>query len=527
MLPETISPKLLDMTHMFIATYAQNPITNHDEVRVETLKFVIKHGHVGVSSEGYAIPNLTELSKLTDMFSPVYAVTVNKNPGTGQWTHPIIAYMPKEISDHFLDTASDLYDSNAVHTLEKFKEQYEFFAAMLPEDYTERDPLMIGFYRKFDDENPMINLGEVGGFASNSEPAPYLKKQSFYKHWESDFGSFSDKVTLFTIRGARVEGQKLYDLDYFTLQTQTGGGLKAHRVVDFSDDETRHRMPLFHILEQLVDSEDFTLPVAILGNSYLLDNVYGISSKRRAPEAPWFSVPRASKTGGVEIEPMNYVLMTPPESQLYELPDPQFFLDLLPEEFTGSNLVALGFVLPEYSNSATLSEILKAHAEQEQEQEQEQESEKKLPPVDELRVKTPFVMCNNPTETITEDMLADANLEPGKVYMFNYSKQKFEEVRMLEDDELGDILSFKSEEAPTPAKAVDETNPEHYQNFSYNTEVIDIAENLSYNAGNAVKYLARATRVDGQTKHENPLTDLRKAKWYVEREIDRLERGNE
>ena len=75
MLPETISPKLLDMTHMFIATHAQNPITNHDEVRVETLKFVIKHGHVGVSSEGYATPNITELTKLTDMFSPVHAVT--------------------------------------------------------------------------------------------------------------------------------------------------------------------------------------------------------------------------------------------------------------------------------------------------------------------------------------------------------------------------------------------------------------------------------------------------------------------
>lgn len=523
MLPETISPKLLDMTHMFIATHGKNPITKHDEVRVETLKFVIKHGHVGVCSEGYATPNVTELTKLTDMFFPVYVVTVNKNPVTNQWTYPVVAYMQEELSDHFLDTASDLYNSHAVHTLEEFKEQYEFFAAMLPEDLAARNPLMIGFFRKFDDENPMINLGEVGGFAFNSEPAPYLKKKSFYKHWESDFGSFSDKIALFTIRGARVEGQKLYDLDYFTLQTQPGGGLKVHRVVDFSDDETRHRMPLFHILEQLVESEDFALPVAVLGDSYLLDNVYGISSNRRAPEAPWFSVPWAGKTGGVETEPMNYINMTPPEYHPYDLPDPEFFLDLLPEEFTGSNLVALGFVLPEYSNSATLSEILKACAEQEQ----EQESEKKLPPVDELRGKTPFVMCNNPTEAITEDMLADANLEPGKVYMFNHSKQKFEEVQMLEDDELGNILSFKPEETPTPAPIMDETNPEHYQNFSYNTEVIDIAENLSYNAGNAVKYLARATRTDGQTKHENPLTDLRKAKWYVEREIDRLERGNE
>lgn len=509
MLPETISPKLLDMTHMFIATYAQNPITNHDEVRVETLKFVIKKGHVGVSSEGYATPNLTELTKLTDMFFPVYVVTVNKNPGTGQWTHPIIAYVQEELSDHFLDTASDLYNSHAVHTLEEFKEQYGFFATMLPEDYAERNPLMIGFFRKFDDENPMINLGEMGGFASNSEPAPYLKKKSFYKHWESDFGSFSDKIALFTIRGARVEGQKLYNLDYFTLETQPDGGLKAHRVVDFSDDETRHRMPLFHILEQLVDSEDFTLPVAILGNSYLLDNVYGISSKRRAPEAPWFSVPWASKTGGVETEPMNYVHMTPPEYQPYDLPEPEFFLDLLPEEFTGSDLVALGFVLPEYSNSATLSEILKNHA--------EQESEKKSSPLDNLQ---PMSRAVTVDETSITKQQNPRDLWDGKVHILNPNTNKHEELKIMTDEQFQN-MTFDTQQ-PDP-----QINPEHYQNFSYNAEVIDIAENLSYNAGNAVKYLARATRIDGQTKHENPLTDLRKAKWYIEREIDRLERGNE
>lgn len=208
MLPETISPQLLDMTHMFIATYGKNPIKNHDEVRVETFKFVIKNGHVGVCSEGYATPNVTELAKLTDMFFPVHAVTVNKNPETNQWTHPTIAYMPEELSDHFLDAASDLYDPTAAFTLEAFAEQYGFFAAMLPEDYAEYNPLMIGFYQKFDSENPFANLGEVGKCAFNKEPAPYLKKKNFYKHWESDFGSFNDKIALFTIRGARVEGQK-------------------------------------------------------------------------------------------------------------------------------------------------------------------------------------------------------------------------------------------------------------------------------------------------------------------------------
>lgn len=112
------------------------------------------------------------------------------------------------------------------------------------------------------------------------------------------------------------------------------------------------------------------------------------------------------------------------------------------------------------------------------------------------------------------------DLWDGKVHILNPNTNKYEELKIMTDEQFQNI-TFDTQQ-PDP-----QINPEHYQNFSYNTEVIDIAENLSYNAGNAVKYLARATRTDGQTKHENPLTDLRKAKWYVEREIDRLERDNE
>ena len=205
----------------------------------------------------------------------------------------------------------------------------------------------------------MASLDEVGTCAFGDKPAPYLKEKNFYEHWQSDFGSFSDKIALFTIRGAQMEGSKLYELDYFTLETQLNGGLKAHKVVDFSDDETRPRMPPYHILKQLVDSEDFKCPMAALANSHLLDNVYGHPPNRRVPEALWFQVPWAARKGGVQVEPMDQVLMTPPNYQLYELPDPQFFLDLLPEEFTDSNLFALGFVVSENRESATLSEILK------------------------------------------------------------------------------------------------------------------------------------------------------------------------
>ena len=59
-------------------------------------------------------------------------------------------------------------------------------------------------------------------------------------------------------------------------------------------------------------------------------------------------------------------------------------------------------------------------------------------------------------------------------------------------------------------------NPQHYQ-FSNNAQVIDITENLSFNLGNTVKYCARAGR-----KTDDPLEDLFKAQFYLNREILRL-----
>ena len=68
---------------------------------------------------------------------------------------------------------------------------------------------------------------------------------------------------------------------------------------------------------------------------------------------------------------------------------------------------------------------------------------------------------------------------------------------------------------------VDAVNhPSHYTLGG--VEVIDAIEawQLGFNTGNAVKYLARA----GKKDPSKTLEDLRKAKWYVEREIARLER---
>ena len=61
-------------------------------------------------------------------------------------------------------------------------------------------------------------------------------------------------------------------------------------------------------------------------------------------------------------------------------------------------------------------------------------------------------------------------------------------------------------------------NPSHYTGFSNGAEVIDITENLNFNRGNAIKYLARAGHKDSASE----LEDLMKARWYVNREIERL-----
>lgn len=61
-------------------------------------------------------------------------------------------------------------------------------------------------------------------------------------------------------------------------------------------------------------------------------------------------------------------------------------------------------------------------------------------------------------------------------------------------------------------------HPAHYaEGWSNGAEVIDITENLSFNLGNVVKYVARAGR-----KTADPIEDLQKAVWYLSRELERL-----
>jgi hypothetical protein len=63
-------------------------------------------------------------------------------------------------------------------------------------------------------------------------------------------------------------------------------------------------------------------------------------------------------------------------------------------------------------------------------------------------------------------------------------------------------------------------HPSHYTDGQI--EVIDFIEDkkLNYHRGNVVKYVARAGKKDPSKEIE----DLKKASWYLNREIQRLEK---
>jgi hypothetical protein len=58
-------------------------------------------------------------------------------------------------------------------------------------------------------------------------------------------------------------------------------------------------------------------------------------------------------------------------------------------------------------------------------------------------------------------------------------------------------------------------HPDHYNNNPSGIECIDVVEHMSFNLGNAIKYLWRAGHKG------NFVEDLKKAIWYIEREITR------
>lgn len=59
-------------------------------------------------------------------------------------------------------------------------------------------------------------------------------------------------------------------------------------------------------------------------------------------------------------------------------------------------------------------------------------------------------------------------------------------------------------------------HPKHYTEHPSGIECIEITEHMNFCVGNAIKYLWRAGLKGEQVE------DLRKARWYIDREIARI-----
>ena len=62
-------------------------------------------------------------------------------------------------------------------------------------------------------------------------------------------------------------------------------------------------------------------------------------------------------------------------------------------------------------------------------------------------------------------------------------------------------------------------HPDHYNAHPSGVECITVVEHFNFCIGSAFKYLWRA----GLKPGADTVTDLRKAAWYIEREIARIE----
>jgi hypothetical protein len=96
--------------------------------------------------------------------------------------------------------------------------------------------------------------------------------------------------------------------------------------------------------------------------------------------------------------------------------------------------------------------------------------------------------------------------------------------------ELAMFSIFSSLKELSVEKAEQVSHPSHYAWLKdlCGVEPLDICRHLDFNTGNAIKYLLRKDKVDGnKSKTEKRIEDLRKAVFYIQDEIKLLEHGTD
>ena len=98
----------------------------------------------------------------------------------------------------------------------------------------------------------------------------------------------------------------------------------------------------------------------------------------------------------------------------------------------------------------------------------------------------------------------------------------------VDTDKLSKVSVFANEF--TNGKSDQVSHPSHYAWLKdlCGVEPLDICRHLDFNTGNAIKYLLRKDKVDGnKTKTEKRIEDLHKAVFYIKDEIKLLKHGTD
>jgi hypothetical protein len=122
-------------------------------------------------------------------------------------------------------------------------------------------------------------------------------------------------------------------------------------------------------------------------------------------------------------------------------------------------------------------------------------------------------------------LLAIGNSVGETALKLNVSKNRVYTVRWLDkknkQEKQQDRSVFTPDNIVNPQVAIETVNhPPHYTKGGIETIDFIEAKDLNYRLGNVIKYVSRAGK-----KNSDPIEDLEKAAWYLQREIDARKRA--
>lgn len=139
------------------------------------------------------------------------------------------------------------------------------------------------------------------------------------------------------------------------------------------------------------------------------------------------------------------------------------------------------------------------------------------------RTATAKFMIQNISETRENPLYADCCCS-------NAPKDRTIMISLAGIEEYGTFMFYSGCEATAGGAIEQVVHPSHYAWLKElcGVEPLDICRHLDFNTGNAIKYLLRKGKIDGnKTKTEKRIEDLRKAVFYIQDEIKLLEHGTD